>query len=78
MANPWRLQGDGHQQRRYPQHVQWKAVVKLFENFAKTYGTEELLTRLALGKVPECPFPFDEVRNLKGEVVQCAVSCGKT
>ena len=60
------------EQRRYPQHEQWKAVVKLFENFANTYGTEVLLTSLALGRVAECPFPLDEVRNLKAEVVQCA------
>ena len=53
-----------------------KAVVKLFENFANTYGTEELLTSLALGRVAECPFPLDEVRNLKAEVVQCAERSG--
>ena len=46
------------EQRRYPQHEQWSAVVKLFENFANTYGTEGLLTSLALGKVADCPFPI--------------------
>ena len=39
------------EQRRYLQQEQWKAVVKLFENFANTYGTAELLTSLALGKM---------------------------
>ena len=62
------------EQRRYPQHEQWKAVDNLFENSANTYGTEELLTSLALGKVAECPFPSDEVKNLKAEVVQCAAT----
>ena len=64
------------EQRRYPQHEQWKAVVKVFENFANTYGTEELLTSLALGKVAECLFPSDEVKNLRAEVVQCAATRG--
>ena len=64
------------EQRRCPQHEQWSAVVKLFENFANTCGTEGLLTSLALGKVAECPFPSDEVKNLKAEVVQCAEANG--
>ena len=73
LASPGRWSPE---QRRYPQHLQWKAVVKLFENFANTYGTEELFTSLAFGRVAECPFPLDEVRNLKAEVVQCAERSG--
>ena len=73
LASPGRWSPE---QRRYPQHEQWKAVIKLFENFANTYGTEELLTSLALGKVAECPFPSHEVKNLKAEVVQCAATRG--
>ena len=69
LASPGRWSPE---QRSYPQHEQWKAIVKLFEKFANTYGTEELLTSLALGKVAECPFPSDEVKNLKAEVVRCA------
>ena len=69
LASPGRWSPE---QRRYPQHEQWSAVVKLFENFANTYGTEELLTSLALRKVAECPFPLDEVRTLKADFVQCA------
>ena len=77
MANPLRHRGDGPpEQRRYPQHEQWKAVVKLFENFSSTYGTEGLLASVALGKVAECPFPSDEVKNLKTEVVRSAATNG--
>ena len=70
MANPWRHRGDGHQSNAGTHSTNnGKAVVILFENFANTYGTEELLASLALGKVAECPFPSDEVKNLKAEVV---------
>ena len=31
---------------------------------------------MALGKVAECPFPSDEVKNLKAEVVRCAEANG--
>ena len=51
-------------------------MFKLFENFANTYETEGLLTSLALGKVAECPFPSDEVKNLKAELVRCAEANG--
>ena len=40
------------------------------------HGTEGLLTSLALGEVAECPFPSDEVKNLKAEVVRCAEANG--
>ena len=74
LASPGRWSPE---QRRYPQDVAVEsAVVKLFENFANTYGTEGLLTSLALGKVAECPFPSDEVKNLKAEVVRCAETNG--
>ena len=35
-----------------------------------------MLTSLPLGKVAECPFPSDEVKNLKAEVVRCAEANG--
>ena len=73
LASPGRWSPE---QRRYPQHEQWKAVVKLFENFANTYGTEGLLTSLALGKVADCPFLPDEVKNLEAEVVRSAATNG--
>ena len=53
------------EQRVYPQHEPEKNIVQHFENFGNTYGTEGLLTSLALGKVAACTFPADEVKNLK-------------
>ena len=52
-------------------------MVRVSENFANMYGTEELLAGLALGKVAECPFPSGEVKMLSQTVVvQCAATCG--
>ena len=71
LASPGRWSPE---QRRYPQHETVNSSGQTLR--ANTYGTEGLLTSLALGKVAECPFPSDEVKNLKAEVVQCAEANG--
>ena len=36
--------------RRYPAGPRWEPVAKLFMDFARSYGTTDVLSRLALGK----------------------------
>ena len=56
-------------QRRYPSHPEWTVVSSAFKKFADTYGTPELLIRLALGKVDWCPFGTREISELKADIV---------
>ena len=44
-------------------------VSSAFKKFANTYGTPELLIRLALGKVGSCPFGTREISELKTDIV---------
>ena len=55
--------------RRYPRSDNWKAVVVLVKRFSECFGTAKLLMELALGRVKECSFPNEAVRELKDEVV---------
>ena len=62
--------------RRFPQSDSWKAVVVLIRRFSECFGTAKLLMDVALGRVKECPFPNEAVRELKDEVVQVLSSRG--
>ena len=53
--------------RRYPDR--WRSVVSSYVSFAKQHDTRELLMKLALGKVRECPCKGTEVQELKNEVI---------
>ena len=56
-------------QRKYPSHPNWIFVSSVFKKFVNTYGTPELLLRLALGKVDACPFGDQEILELKADIV---------
>ena len=56
-------------QRNYPTHPEWTVVSSAFKKFTDTYGTPELLVRLALGKVDSCPFGTREISELKADIV---------
>ena len=56
-------------QRKYPSHPNWIFVSSVFKKFVNTYGTTELLLRLALGKVDACPFGDQEILELKADIV---------
>ena len=44
-------------------------VSTAFKKFADTYGSPELLIRLALGNVNSCPFGTREISELKADIV---------
>ena len=58
------------QQRRYPGSPQWKEVSDMFMNFAERYGDAPLLLNLAVGRVEQCPFDPQSVRELKAATVE--------
>ena len=62
--------------RVYPTSHHWKLIAERFTFFAEYYGTESLLVSLAMGKVPKCPFPAEEVEKLKRDVIELASSSG--
>ena len=55
--------------RRYPTTPIWKAVARKYEQFSAQYGTAELLTNLALGRVKESPFSEKDIQDLKQDVI---------
>ena len=40
------------------------------------HGTEQLLVSLAMEKIEECPFPPEDVAELKQELIDVAAGCG--
>ena len=48
----------------------------LVKRFSECFGAAKLLMDLALGRVKECPFPNEAVRELKDEVVNVLSSRG--
>ena len=55
-------------QRRYPSNPEW-LVSSLFRSFVGTYGSPELLTRLALGRVDSSPFAIKEIEELRSDII---------
>ena len=55
--------------RRYPTGSRWEPVAKLFMDFARSHGTTDLLTRLALGQVPSSPFDPEKIAELKSKII---------
>ena len=62
--------------KRYPDSDMWQRVVSSHASFAQQHGTPELLVRLVLGKVRECPLKAADVQELKNEVVVKLASMG--
>ena len=62
--------------RRYPQSDTWKAVVVLVRKFSESFGTKEFLKDLAPGRVKECPFPSEAVRERKAGIVEATSARG--
>ena len=58
------------QQRRYPDSAQWKELADLFMNFAERHGDAPLLLNLVVGRVEQCPFDPQSVRELKEATVE--------
>ena len=66
-ANPWHRQWRWPpSRRRYPTHDEWNLVSDLF---TETYGSPELLMRLALGNVESSPFDEKAVSDLKADII---------
>ena len=55
--------------RRYPTGSRWEPVAKLFMDFARSHGTTDLLTHLALGQVPSSPFDPEKIAELKSKII---------
>ena len=55
--------------RRYPTGSRWEPVAKLFMDFARSHGTTDLLTRLALGQVPSSPFVREKIAEPKSKII---------
>ena len=55
--------------RRYPTGPRWEPVAKLFMDFARSYGTTDVLSRLALGQVPSSPFMPEKIAELKLNII---------
>ena len=53
--------------RVYPSTNHWRCISDTFQRFTDTYGTQDLLISLAMGKVDKCPFPPDAVASLGKE-----------
>ena len=62
--------------RRYPTHSAWESVASHFREYTHRAGTPELLLRLAVGKVAVSPFPEEEVKQLRTQVVDELISQG--
>ena len=55
--------------RVLPSSHGWTSVVNCFMRFTNHHGTEQLLVSFAMGKIGSCPFPLDEVAELKRSVI---------
>ena len=53
----------------YPTGSRWEPVAKLLMDFARSHGTTDLLTRLALGQVPSSPFVPEKIAVLKSKII---------
>ena len=62
--------------RRYPTHSAWESVAGHLREYTHRAGTPELLLRLAVGKVAVSPFPEEEVKQLRTQVVDELISQG--
>ena len=62
--------------RVYPSSHAWTLVVDCFMRFTNHHGTEQLLVSLAMGKIDSCPFPLDDVAELKRSVIGAAAGFG--
>ena len=58
-------------QRQYPDTAQWKAVSSIFTEYAERHRTTELLMKLAVGRIEQCPF-----RELKKSTVEALKTYG--
>ena len=56
-------------QRRCPSNPEWLLVASLFRSFVDTYGSPELLMRLALGRVDSSPFGTKEIEELRSDII---------
>ena len=62
--------------RVYPSSKSWTSVVDCILRFTHHHGTEQLLVSLAMGKIDACPFPPDDVAQLKESVISAAAGFG--
>ena len=73
LASPGRWPPGSHV---YPSSRSWASVVNCFMRFTNLHGTKQLLVSLAMGKVDPCPFPLDEVAELKRSLIGAAAGFG--
>ena len=60
--------------RVYPSSKDWNLVADCYRRFTRHHGTEHLLVSLAMGKIEMCPFPLEDVAELKQAVIDAAAS----
>ena len=60
--------------RVYPSSKAWNLVAGCYRRFTRHHGTEHLLVSLAMGKIEKCPFPLEDVAELKQTVIDAAAS----
>ena len=74
MANHLLLLVDGHLVHACIRRLRAEAsVADCFRHFTYHHGTEQLSVSLAMGKIDACPFPPDDVAQLRQAV---AAGCG--
>ena len=61
--------------RVYPSSKAWNLVADCFRRFTRHHGAEQLLVSPAMGKIAKCPFPLEDVAELKQAVIGAAASC---
>ena len=64
------------ERRRYPESAEWLSVSRLLMDYSSRVGTPELLLRLAVGRVEHCPFPAEEVLQLREQVQEALEQAG--
>ena len=56
--------------------ARWQSVASSYARFTERHGTTDLLMKLALGRVRECPFKSADVKALRDEVIKNLASMG--
>ena len=60
----------------YPSSESWTSVADSFLRFTHHHGTEQPLVSLAMEKIDACPFPPEDVAQLRQFVIDAAAGCG--
>ena len=76
MGSPLHPGAGGRQTAEDTQRAWSGLVSKLLMEYSSKVGTQELLLRLAVGRMEHCPFPAGEVSQLREQVQQAMEQAG--